>query len=266
MFGSHFYHQKVRKCVAMFGALFNNIYVIRKNSSGASTSQLKVPLAYGSKNKFIERIKEMPDLVTDTKVAIKLPRMSFEISSFQYDGQRQLQKVANFNKASGIANDVVQRKKFYVPVPYNIGFDLAMYAKNQDDALQIVEQIIPYFNPQYSLTMKPFPADFPDIKEDVQIILDNVQLSDDYEGALESRRTIVYTLSFTMKVNFYGPTSKGDIIRKSIANIYNKGAGALDSDVSIETITITPNPADVSPDSDFGFNESIVFNYDSASS
>ena len=121
----------------MFGSLFNNLYVIRKNSSGASISQIKVPLSYGPKSKFLERIREQPNLTTDSKVAIKLPRMSFEISSFTYDPNRQLQKIANFNRATVIDN-VNQREKFFVPVPYNIGFELSIYAKNQDDGLQIV--------------------------------------------------------------------------------------------------------------------------------
>ena len=113
--------------------------------------------------------------------------------------------------------------------------------------------------------MKPFPTDFPDFKEDIQIILEGLNLSDDYVVSLEQRRTIIYTMSFQMKVNFYGPTQRSDIIRKAISNVFNQGAGALDSDLSIETITITPNPSSVSPDSDFGFNESIVLNFDSAS-
>ena len=265
MFGSWFYHKKVRKCVAMFGALFNNIYVVRQSSTGSTLNQLKVPLTYAARNKFIERIREQPDLVTDTKIAMKLPRMSFQITSFTYDSTRQLQKIANFNKAGTVTGDVNNRTKFFVPVPYSIGFDLVAYAKSQDDCLQIVEQILPYFNPQYSLTMKPFPTDFPDIKEDVQIILDGLSNEDDYEGPVESRRTITYTLNFTLKCNFYGPVGKGRIIRKSIANVFNQEAGINDSDVGIETITITPNPSDVSPDSDFGFSESIVINYDSAS-
>tara|TARA_R100000005_G_C4989209_1_gene196941 strand:+ start:128 stop:931 length:804 start_codon:yes stop_codon:yes gene_type:complete len=266
MFGNHFYHKKVRKCVAMFGTLFNNLYVIRLNSSGASTSQIKVPLSYGPKRKFIERINEQADLTTDSKVAIKLPRMSFEITNFSYDANRQLQKIANFNRATPIG-DRNSRQKFFVPVPYDIGFELNIYSKNQDDGLQVVEQILPFFNPQYSLTMKPFPTDFPDIKEDIQIILEGLNLSDDYEGSLEQRRTIVYTMSFQMKVNFYGPTQRTDIIRKSISNVFNQGAGSLDSDLSIETITITPNPTNTFglADSDFGFNESIVINFDSAS-
>tara|TARA_Y100000004_G_scaffold62817_1_gene70367 strand:+ start:949 stop:1749 length:801 start_codon:yes stop_codon:yes gene_type:complete len=266
MFGDHFYHKKIRKSVAMFGSLFNNLYVIRLNSSGASTSQLKVPLSYGPKSKFLERIREQPDLTTDSKVAIKLPRMSFEITSISYDPSRQLSKIANFNRSSPITGDVSTRNKFFVPVPYNIGFSLAVYAKNQDDALQVVEQILPFFNPQYSLTMKPFPSDYPNIKEDIQIILEGLSFDDSYEGTVESRRTIIYTLTFLMKIQFYGPTNRSDIIRKAISNVYNQGAGLKDSDVAIETITVTPDPTNVSPDSDFGFNETFVLNFDSAQS
>src|SRR5210317_1799634 len=120
MFGTYFYHEKIRKSVSIFGRLFNNIYVIRKNSSGGVLNQLKVPLAYAPRQKYLERIRQNTDLDTDTKVAIKLPRMSFEITSFAYDNTRQLTKLSTF-KATGISND--QRQKFYSPVPYNINFD-----------------------------------------------------------------------------------------------------------------------------------------------
>ena len=121
MFGTHFYHQKVRKCVALFGALFNNIYVLRKDSNGNVVSQVKVPLSYAPKRKFLERIRENPDLTTDTKVAVKLPRMSFEITSMAYDATRQLTKVSNF---ATLGTASTNRQKFYSPVPYNIAFQL----------------------------------------------------------------------------------------------------------------------------------------------
>ena len=141
MFGGHFYHEKTKKAVALFGRLFNNIYVIRKNSSGAAISQVKVPLSYAPKQKFLERIRENPDLNDDTKVAIKLPRMSFEITSIAYDATRQLAKTTTFNTTSSNA-DVNKRQKFFTPVPYSINFQLNAYAKSQDDALQVVEQIM----------------------------------------------------------------------------------------------------------------------------
>ena len=138
MFGTHFYHEKTKKCVAIFGRLFNNIYVIRKNSNGKVISQLKVPLSYAPKAKYLERIRENPDLSQDTRVAIKLPRMSFEITSINYDTTRQLAKLSNFTNSG---NNSLSRQKFNTAVPYVIGFQLNAYAKNQDDALQIVEQI-----------------------------------------------------------------------------------------------------------------------------
>jgi len=264
MFGTHFYHQKIRKCVAIFGALFNNLYVLRKNSSGQVVSQIKVPLSYAPKQKYLERIREQPDLdTTDTRVAIKLPRMSFEITSFTYDTQRQLTKISNFN-TTGTAS--TNRQKFYSPVPYNINFQLNVYAKNQDDALQIVEQILPTFNPQYSLTIKPFGVEYPDFKEDIPIVIQSVSFSDDFEGAMEQRRTIVYTLDFEMKVNFYGAIATKGIIRKSIADIFEMNTGLADSDLKLERIAVEPDPLSAIglADSDFGFTTTITPSIDSA--
>ena len=258
MFGTYFYHEKIRKSVALFGRLFNNIYVIRKNSSGAVLNQLKVPLAYAPRQKFLERIRENPELLGDTKVAIKLPRMSFEITSFTYDNTRQLTKLSNFMAAG---STIQQRQKFYSPVPYNINFQLNIYAKNQDDALQVVEQILPTFNPQYTLTIKPFPTEYPTFKEDIPIIIQSLGFSDDFEGSLEQRRSIIYTIDFEMKVAFYGPVTQSDVIRTSTAQVFlrNQGPG-LDSDRLLETITTTPNPSSIigMPDSDFGFNTNIT--------
>src|SRR5210317_1956891 len=140
MFGTYFYHEKIRKCVAIFGRMFNNLYVLRKNSSGAVISQVKVPLSYAPKAKYLDRIRENPDLDTDTKVAVKLPRMSFEITGFAYDATRQLAKTSTFNTLGTTAGT---RQKFFTPVPYTINFQLNIYAKTQDDALQVVEQVLP---------------------------------------------------------------------------------------------------------------------------
>ena len=252
MFGNHFYHQKIRKCVAIFGAMFNNLYVIRKNSSGGVISQVKVPLSYAPKDKYLERIRENADLVNDTRVAIKLPRMSFEITQFSYDTTRQLTKVSNFS-TKGTANS--NRQKFYSPVPYNINFQLNIFAKSQDDALQIVEQILPTFNPQYSLTIKPFSTEYPDFKEDIPIIIQGVSFADDFEGAMDQRRTIVYTIDFEMKVQFYGDISTSSVIREAQADLYIIG----DSDTLAERVIATPNPTNIIglADSDFGFTVDI---------
>jgi hypothetical protein len=237
--------------------MFNDIYVLRTNSSGAVVSQVKVPLSYAPKQRYLERIRENPDLYNDTQVAIKLPRMSFEITNFAYDTTRQLTKTSTFNTLGTTAND---RKKFFPPVPYTLNFQLNAYAKSQDDALQIVEQILPYFNPQYTLTIKPFPNDYPDFKEDIPIIIQGVQFQDDFEGQMESRRTIIYSMDFEMKVSFHGPVTTSSIIRTSKADIYDINAGLRDSDNYLETIKVTPNPTNIFglADSDFGFITEII--------
>ena len=258
MFGQYFYHEKIRKCVAIFGRMFNDIYILRKTSTGASTSQVKVPLSYAPKQKYLERIRENPDLYNDTKVAIKLPRMSFEITNFAYDTSRQLTKTSTFNT---IGTASTNRQKFFPPVPYTINFQLNIYAKSQDDALQVVEQVLPYFNPQYTLTIQPFPTEYPDFKEDIPIVIQGVSFSDDFEGSVESRRTIVYALDFEMKVSFHGPISTSSIIRQADAAIFQlEGSLSGDSDTGIETIRITPNPTDTFglADSDFGFTTTII--------
>ena len=263
MFGGHFYHSKTKKAVALFGRLFNNIYVIRQNSSGAVISQLKVPLSYAPKQKYLERIRENPSLTDDTQVAIKLPRLSFEITSIAYDPTRQLTKVGNFTTTSS-TGDTTKRQKFFTPVPYTINFQLNAYAKSQDDALQIIEQIIPTFNPQYALTIKPFATEYPEFKEDIQVIIQGVSFSDDFEGAMEQRRTIIYSMDFEMKLSYHGPIADTSIIRDAKAKIFDIKAGLNDSDIGLETIVVTPNPSSIIglDDSDFGFSTTIL---DSAS-
>ena len=270
MFGNYFYHERVRKGVSTFGKVFNDIFVIRKDGAGKVVSQIKVPLSYAPKQKFLERIKSVPQ-EGQNHIAIKLPRMSFEISGISYDTARQLPK-GNFESRPGSTTS--RRQKFRQSVPYIMNYDLSIYAKNQDDALQIVEQIIPYFNPQYTLTIKPFGSSY-DVSEDVPIILTGVSFSDDYEGDVANRRTIIYTLTFDMHVNFYGPINEGGIVRKAIGALdILGGVTTVDSNggskitttqetTPLEKITITPDPIGVSPDSDFGFTETIILASDS---
>ena len=258
MFGTYFYHEKIRKCVSIFGRMFNNIYVIRKNSSGSVISQVKVPLSYAPKDKYLERIRENPDLSADTQVALKLPRMSFEITNFTYDLARQLTKVNTFNT---LGSSTGTRQKFFPPVPWTINFQLNIYAKNQDDALQVVEQVLPFFNPQYTLTIKPFLVEYPEFKEDIPIIIQGVSFQDDFEGSLESRRTIVYAMDFEMKVSFHGPISNSSIIRQVDAALHQLGVGLNDSSRGLETIRVNvKDSAGVfgMADSDFGFITTII--------
>jgi|SRR5210317_2087718 hypothetical protein len=258
MLSDYFYHERIRKSVAMFGSLFNNIYVLRKDGSGNVISTQKVPLSYAPKRDFLERIRENPDLYDNTKVAIKLPRMSFEIIGYQYDAQRQLQKMNNYSK-TGSAND--NRAKINAPVPYSISMQLNVYAKTQDDALQVVEQILPYFTPQYTLTIKPF-SDYNDIKEDVPIILQGMSYLDDYEGNF-GRRTIIYQLDFLMHANFYLGIANSQIIRQVDANLYvdvlTDSDGFGNSVYPQPKLTVLPNPLNVSADSDYGFTETFTY-------
>ena len=252
MFGTYFYHKRVRSAVSVFGSLFNNLFVLRKNSAGETISQVKVPLSYAPKRNFISRLESMNSgEQAERRVAIKLPRMSFEITSITYDNTRQLNKMNSLNKV--LSGSTVSRQKIFSHTPYNINFDLNIYAKSQDDALQIVEQIFPFFTPQYTVTVKPF-SNIADLTEDVPITLTSTNFSDDFEGAIEQRRTIIYTLSFEMKVNFYGPLNTSKIIREVSNNLFIMDS-SLDSGDYLKTIQITPTPSGVSADSDYGFNE-----------
>lgn len=251
MLQSYFYHERIRKSVALFGSLFNEIYILRKDGSGKVIDTIRVPLSYAPREAFLERLRENTDLSDDTKIAIKLPRMSFEIISFQYDPSRRISKTNNLVVAG---ETVASRNKIYTPTPYTISMQLNIYAKTQDDALQIVEQIIPYFSPQYTLTVKPF-GNYASIKEDVPINLEAISYTDTYERTLGDRRMIMYQLDFTMLANFYGPITEGKIIRKVENNFYLIGA---DSDTLDATLTVEPNPLDASPDSDYGFTTTIT--------
>ena len=256
MFGTWFYHKRVRTAVSIFGSLFNNLYVLRQNSSGETVSQVKVPLSYAPKRNFLSRLEEMSrGEAAERRVAIKLPRMSFEITSLAYDQSRQLNKTQTISKP--LDGSVNKRTKIFTATPYQMGFDLNIYAKSQDDALQIVEQVLPYFAPQYTLSMKPF-SDIASLTEDVPITLTGVAFNDDFEGAIEQRRTIVYTLSFEMKISFYGPKGEGNVIRDVRNNMFIQDGGLADSDVYLQTLKITPTPVGVSADSDYGFNETIL--------
>lgn len=247
MFGNYFYNKRVRTAVAVFGSLFNDINVVRTKADGSVLSQVKVPLSYAPKRNFIERLEEMTQgEEAERRVAVKLPRMSFEVVSINYDPQRQLPKINSFSQViEGVDGNT--QKKLYTGVPYIMGFQLSVYAKSQDDALQIVEQIIPYFAPQYTISVKPF-TDLPDITEDVPVTLTGVDFQDDFEGSIDQRRTIIYNLNFDMKINFYGPINNSKIIREVNLNLHT-----LDPDEFITNINITPTPIDVSPDSDYGF-------------
>ena len=266
MLGSHFYNEIIRKNIIAFGTLFNNLELVKKDpSTGDILETEKVPLAYGPKNKFLTRLEQNPDV--GRKVAITLPRLYFEMISIEYDGQRKTSPIQKYKTIITANGDEVRSK--YVPVPYNIGFELGIIAKSQDDALQIVEQILPYFQPSFSITLNMIPD--MDEKRDVAVILNGLNYEDEWDDDFMQRRYIVYTLQFTMKSYLYGPYSQADIIRKAIIH---ETVGDLSVNRRTVTRTYSPKALDdqdgdgdidaaddalVTADDDFGFNEGIEF-------
>jgi len=208
MFGGHFYHATMRKSVAVFGTLFNNISVIRKDGSGGILNTVKVPLAYGPKQKFLARLDQEAGF--DAPLAIKLPRMAFEMTSLELDTTQKLGKLNKIVETHG--SDITKKKTIKHFTSYDIGMSLYIMAKNQDDGLQIVEQILPYFQPEYTVSITP--VDNFTHKQDVPIVLTAVNIDDQYEGAFEERRVLIYQLDFTMKMKFYGPTGDVGLIRE----------------------------------------------------
>ena len=198
MIGQYFYNQSTRNVVVAFGTLFNNIQLTKKDGSGNVIQTMKVPLAYELKQKWLARLTEDPNL--SKKVAVTLPRIGFEISGISYDSSRKQNKVIKVKKVAD-GTDKEQVKSGFMPVPYNVEFELFIMSKSSDDALQIVEQILPYFQPEYTVTLRESPD--LDIIRDVPIVLNSISYEDDYEGDFTSRRSVIYTLSFTAKYYLY---------------------------------------------------------------
>ena len=254
MLGKYYYHQIIRKTIVSFGTLFNEIYIKHKNNDDDIISDMRVPLGYGPTQKFLAKIQQQEQL--NKPVAITLPRMSFEMTSIQYDATRKAGVTQTFK-----ASDGTNLKKVFMPVPYNIGFELNILTKLNDDALQIVEQILPYFQPSFNLTVDLL--DSIGEKRDIPIVLDSVSFQDDYEGDFSTRRSLIYTLQFTAKTYLFGPiadTTDG-LIRKVQVDMYS-GTDTTTAKREMR-YTVTPDPIDAGPDDDFGFNENWEFFNDS---
>jgi hypothetical protein len=250
MFGQYFYNQHLRKSVAIFGTLFNNINVVKLDAQGNVLSTVKVPLAYGPKQKFLARLREEPDL-TAPEVSIRLPRMSFEITAIAYDTTAKLNKNLKLQTPSIHGVNTI-----YTSAPYNLSMQLNIIGKTQDEVLQIIEQIIPYFNPEYIVTVKEIPSI--NLVRDVPVTLQNITMSDDYEGEFEQRRSLIYTLDFNMKVQFYGPMQKDvGVIKDTTVNLRN----ADNNGKKVVTINDQVSPLNVGPEDDYVINETII-NYD----
>ena len=271
MLGTYYYHEIMRKTIVAFGTLFNQIYIRHDDRSGNTYSDLKVPLAYGPSQKFLARLEQQEDL--NKPVQITLPRMSFEMNNIQYDSTRKVGITQTFKAVDKSTSAV---KKVFMPVPYNVGFELNILTKLNDDALQIVEQILPYFQPSFNITIDLI--DSIGEKRDVPVVLDSISFQDDYEGDFSTRRALIYTLRFTAKTYLFGPVadSSDGLIKKVQVDYY--------ADTNTQTAkremryTATPkaltdqnndgvvNAADdalLGPDDDFGFNETTTFFSDS---
>ena len=257
MLGTYFYHEIMRKTVIAFGTVFNDINVRHQDKTGKDISTVRVPIAYGPRQKFLARLQQQPDL--NKAVQITLPRMSFEMTSMSYDASRKSSITRTFKAVDSTDPSNKKAKKVYLPVPYNIGFELNVMTKLNDDALQIVEQILPFFQPDYTFTLNDM-ADM-GIKRDVPIILNDVGYEDNYQGDFESRRAIIYTMGFTTKFYLYGPVTSSSVIKTVQVDQY---ADLPDKSPTREQrYTVTPDPTTADADDDFGFNETTSFFTDS---
>ena len=255
MFGEHFYHKKIRNTVIAFGTIFNNVNIKRLDSSGNPLQNIKVPLSYSPKEKFLARLDAQADLNgDDSKVAITLPRMSFEVTGYSYDGGRKLNKNQKVTKVTTNA-DTTKMNSQYMPVPYDVSFALSVYVANSDDGLQIIEQILPYFQPDYTVTM--IESGTMDTKRDIPIILNNVDFEDSYTGSLTSSRRIIYTLTFTAKIYLFGPISTSAVIKTVSADLYANSQS--NSPPRVERVTVTPNPTSADKDDTYTYTTTLEF-------
>lgn len=254
MLGTYYYHEIIRKTIIGFGTLFNQVYIRHKNANDEDYSEIRVPLAYGPMQKFLAKIQQQAEL--NKPVALTLPRMSFEMVSLQYDSSRKTGVTQSFK-----ASDGTNLKKVYMPVPYNIGFELNIMTKLNDDALQIVEQVLPYFQPSFNITIDLIESIGE--KRDIPIVLNNISFQDDYEGDFSTRRSLIYTLNFTAKTQLFGPISDttDGLIRKVQVDTYT-GTDIANAKREMR-YTVVPDPITAGPEDDFGFSETIEQLFDS---
>lgn len=264
MLGSYHYNQIIRKCVVGFGTLFNNIEIRKLNDDGSTYQRMKVPLAYGPRQKFLARLEEQPDLGRPN--AMTLPRISFQMNGMSYDPTRK-QSPVQYCLSNADSEGV---RKTYVPVPYNLEFEVNIMSKTQDDALQMVEQIVPYFQPSFNLSIKL--VEEAGIVKDIPIVLSSIDFNDDYEGDFETRRIIVYTIRFTVKTYIYGPTTDVGEIKKAIVKEYSSTDRTINSryrqyevtpkaleDINEDGVINTIDDSLLTADDDFGFNETVSY-------
>jgi aspartate-semialdehyde dehydrogenase len=251
MFNKYFYNEGLRKLTVAFGTIFNNIQVKKMSSAGDSTIQsIRVPLAYGPKEKFLVRLDQQASL-DSREFAVVLPRMSFEISGISYDASRKLTRVQKYKTVKTGSNNILNSS--YTPVPYNINYSLNIFTATAENGLQIVEQILPYFQPDYTVTLNVLPN--MSVSRDVPIVLNTVNYEDSYTGDFTTRRAVIYTLAFTAKTYLFGPASTQKVIRTVQSDVYSNVDTT--NKAREERITVTPNPSNADADDDFGFTTTI---------
>lgn len=251
MIGKNYYNEGIRKLTIAFGQLFNNIIIENTSSTGAVTRRIRVPLAYAPKEKFLVRLEQQANLQDDREVAISLPRMGFEITGLSYDASRKLTKMQKTVRVK--SNEDGKKLNFnYTPVPYNINFSLYSFTATAENGLQIVEQILPFFQPDYTVSIRVLPE--MNLIRDVPIILNGVQYEDNYDGEFTRRRAVVYTLNFTAKTYIYGPMTNQGVIKTVQADL---GADTDPTLTRDERIIVVPNPTTADADDDFGFTTTI---------
>ena len=225
MFSNHFYHETIRNTVVAFGTLFNDMTIVKKNADGSERVSVQVPLSYAAREKFIQRLNEDTRLDDDTDpnphVQLSLPRMSFNMLSMSYDAVRKRNTIHR-RRIKDIEGDQEYLSYQYAEVPYNIGFELSVYASTFEDGLQIIEQIVPYFTPEFNVTFqKAGGTSDINTKIDLPIILESVNLDYNYLGDFEERRILIWTLNFNVKTNLYGPIKREKTILDSSITLFD---------------------------------------------
>ena len=254
MFGTPFYFSLIRKYVILVGTLFNNIKITRTDAQGNVTSLIKVPITYAPKDKMLARVNQDPNLDRQT-ATIPLPVISFEMGKMTYDGSRKLNTIGRI--VTKDADNASKMKYQYNPVPYNIEFKVYIYAKNAEDGTKIIEQVLPYFTPDWTTTVNLIPEI--NVNMDIPVVLNNIGYNDTYDGAFTERRAIIWSLDLVLKGYIYGPIRKGGIIKFVNTNFYipSVADGSLEDAVGntalAEKMTIQPGlDANANPINYFG--------------
>lgn len=246
--GHTFYHKTIRKMVVLFGALFNDINVRKFDEQGNEIKRYKVPISYAPKEKTLARVESGG--IRGRQTAIPLPVMSFEMTGLNYDPERKTSSAAKIAAPA----TATSKQSFYAPTPYTFDFSLYIYAQNAEDSTQILEQILPYFRPHFTVSIQEL-EDVPDLKRDIPIRLESITSEDTYEGDFESRRAIIYTLSFTVEGNIYGKISDQGIITKAFIDIWNTPDFAEDTELAYVDAEVQPDGAQPS---DANYTEEVI--------